>query len=72
MSDLDPLTIFIIIVFSAIGLGYYSYGKKQSFYFLICGIGLMVYPYFFNGMSLITSIGILLVVLPFLLTKFFD
>jgi hypothetical protein len=35
------------VLFSSIGLGYFIYGKRQGAPIpLVCGIGLMVFPYF--------------------------
>ena len=35
------------MIFGAIGLGYFIYGKRQAALLpLLCGIGLMVVPYF--------------------------
>jgi hypothetical protein len=71
MSDMDPVTLTLTIAFSIIGLGYFSYGRKNDIYFMLCGIGLVVYPYFISqtGAQLLT--GVVLVVLPFILTRLF-
>jgi hypothetical protein len=35
------------LVFGSIGLGFFLYGKKQrSVVPLVCGLALMIYPYF--------------------------
>ena len=54
----DPSTLFLIIVFSAIGLAAFRRGKRQSnILCLMLGIALMVYPYFVEGLALNTLIG---------------
>ncbi len=68
MLDLDPTMIFFSIVFGIVGMGYWSYGKKQNQNFLIAGIVLMVYPYFVNTLWLLISIGLAVTAAPFLLT----
>ena len=77
LGILDDLTggytktsITAIVIFSIIGLGYFTYGKKsQQFLMLICGIALMVYSYFVNGILYIVLIGVGLSALPFILSR---
>jgi hypothetical protein len=74
---LDDLTggytktgIIAMLIFSVIGLGYFAYGKKsQQLLMLICGIALMVYSYFVDGIVYIILIGVGLIVLPFILGR---
>jgi hypothetical protein len=57
-----------MIIFSIIGLGYFTYGKKsQQLLMLICGIALMGYSYFVDGIGYIILIGVGLIALPFIL-----
>ena len=54
------------IVFSSIGFGFFLYGKKQNnFIVLLCGILLMVYPYFIMNTYLLVLIGIILMAVPY-------
>jgi hypothetical protein len=54
------------ILFGAIGLGLAIYGKQQRAAApLLCGIGLMVYPYFVPNVIALVAIGVVLSVLPF-------
>ena len=63
-------SIIAIVIFSIIGLGYFTYGKKsQQFLILFCGIALMVYSYFVNGIVYIVLIGVGLSALPFILGR---
>lgn len=56
------------LLFSSIGFGYFIYGRKQkSVVALLCGIGLMVYPYFVTGTAALLGIGGLLMAVPFFL-----
>ena len=60
-------SIIAMIIFSIIGLGYFTYGKKsQQLIMLICGIALMGYSYFVDGTGYIIVIGVGLSVLPFI------
>ena len=77
LGILDDLTgnstktsIIAMVLFSVIGLGYFAYGKKsQRLLMLICGIALMVYSYFVNGIVYIVLIGVGLSALPFILGR---
>jgi hypothetical protein len=56
------------LLFSSIGLGFFIYGKKQRAVVpLVCGIALMVYPYFVSNVMLLVGIGALLMVIPYFL-----
>ena len=60
-------SIIAMVIFSVIGLGYFTYGKKsQQLFMLICGIALMGYSYFVDVTGYIILIGIGLSVLPFI------
>ncbi len=62
----DPLTLFLGVLFGAIGTGFFIYGKKQqAFVPLLCGVGLMVLPYFIANIFLLILAGIVLTVLPY-------
>ena len=65
------MDLFAALLVSSIGLGYFIYGKKiADFHFLLAGIALMIYPYFFTGMLLIV-IGIILLAAPFVIKRYF-
>ena len=54
------------LLFSSIGLGFFVYGKKQKAAVpLLCGLGLMIYPYFVSNTILLVAIGAALIVLPY-------
>lgn len=56
------------VLFSAIGLGYFVYGKRQKAIVpLVCGIALMVYPYFISSTALLVGIGALLTAAPYVI-----
>ena len=53
------------VFFSSIGLGYFWYGKKQKVIVpWICGLVLMIFPYFIESTGILTGIGILLSIAP--------
>lgn len=59
-------TILLLgVIFSSIGLGYFMYGKKQkNVVVLVCGLILMVYPYFIENIFLLVILGMVLILLP--------
>ena len=55
-----------IILFSAIGLGFFTYGKKQrAIVPLLSGMALMIYPYFVANIYALVGIGVGLSALPY-------
>jgi hypothetical protein len=53
------------LLFSCIGLGYFIFGKKQAnVVFLVCGLLLMVFPYFVANTWLMVGIGAALAAAP--------
>jgi hypothetical protein len=56
------------LLFGSIGLGYFIYGKKQrSVVPLICGLALMVFPYFVTNLVLLVGLGVVLCAIPYFL-----
>lgn len=54
------------VLFGSIGLGYFMYGKKQrAIVPLVCGLVLMVYPYFVANTLALVAIGLVVSVLPY-------
>jgi len=58
--------LFWGLIFGSVGLGYFIYGKKQKAVVpLVCGLLLMIFPYFVSNTILLVSIGIALIALPY-------
>jgi len=56
------------VLFSSIGLGYFLYGRKQSMTVpSVCGLILIIFPYFVENLFLLGGIGLVLAVLPYFL-----
>jgi hypothetical protein len=54
------------VVFGAIGLGYFVYGKKQRAAVpFLCGFALMVLPYFIANAWLLVGAGIAVAAVPY-------
>ncbi len=64
--SLDPLNLFLGLIFSSIGLAYFIYGKKQQMFVpLLVGIALMGYTFFVSDWIAIVAIGVVLSALPY-------
>ena len=62
----SPATLLWSMLFGAIGVGYFIYGKKQSMIVpLVCGIALIAYPWFVSGAWLTLVIGLVLMAVPY-------
>ena len=54
------------MLFGSIGLGFLIYGKKQrAIVPLLCGVALIIYPYFISNVILLVAIGIVLMAIPY-------
>ena len=54
------------LLFGSLGAGYFVYGKKQGAVVpLICGIALIVFPYFVTNTILLVLIGLALAAVPY-------
>jgi len=54
------------LLFGSIGLGFFIYGKKQKTPVpLICGIGLMILPYFISNVLLLIISGVAIMALAY-------
>ena len=59
-------TLIMGVIFGAIGLGFFIYGKKQKAIIpLFCGIVLMILPYFIPNMYILILSGIIMVAIPY-------
>lgn len=55
------------LLFGSIGVGLCIYGKRQGAVIpLLCGIGLVVYPYFVPNVYALIAIGIALCAIPYI------
>jgi hypothetical protein len=65
---MDTSTIIWGVLFGAIGLGFFVYGKKQKAVVpLACGLGLMLFPYFISNVIILVIAGIVMIALPFVI-----
>ncbi len=65
--DWSPWALAWSILFSVVGLIYFRWGKRESELLpLLCGVLLLVYPYFVNSALAMALIGFVLTVVPLL------
>lgn len=58
------------LLFGSIGVGFALYGKQQRAPVpLLCGIALMIYPYFVPSPIAVVGIGLVLMAIPYFLRR---
>jgi hypothetical protein len=63
---LDTSSLLWGLLFGSIGLGFLIYGRKQRAVVpLVCGLALMIFPYFVSNTILLITIGVVLIALPY-------
>ena len=63
---MDTSILFLGVFFGAIGLGFFTYGKKQKKIIPLCaGLGLFVCPYFVSNIYMLVLVGLVLSLLPY-------
>jgi hypothetical protein len=56
------------LLFSSMGMGFFLYGRKQRAVVpLVCGLVLMVYPYFIANVIVLVVVGVALTAVPYFL-----
>jgi len=59
------MSLFVSLLFGAVGGVYLAYARRvHEADFLVCGVVLMVYPYFFSSVILIVIVGLIIAVIP--------
>lgn len=54
------------LLFGSMGLGFFVYGKRQKAIVpLVCGLALMIFPYFVSDTIPLVGIGIMLMAVPY-------
>jgi hypothetical protein len=63
---MELATLLWGMVFGSIGFGFFLYGKNQrSVVPMLCGVALMVFPYFFSNPWAIVAVGVALMAVPY-------
>ena len=54
------------LLFGSMGLGFFVYGKKQKAVVpMVCGLALMIFPYFISNTIALIAIGTMLIAVPY-------
>jgi len=62
----NEASLFWGLLFGSIGLGFFVYGKKQRAVVpLVCGLVLMIFPYFVSNTILLVVVGAVLIAIPY-------
>lgn len=60
---------FFIIFLSVVGMGFFSIGKNTGdVFFILSGLIMMVYPYFVTTTWILITIGLILTIVPIVMT----
>ncbi|WP_026469914.1 hypothetical protein [Alkanindiges illinoisensis] len=63
---METSQLLLGVLFSSIGLGYFIYGKKQKTIVpFLCGLILMIFPYFVENTGLLILIGAVISAVPY-------
>ena len=70
MMNLDPTALCLSFLFGAIGMGFFTYGKKQQEWLhLWVGVALMGLPYFITNALAMTLVCVAVAAVPFVVTR---
>ena len=59
-------SLFWSVIFGSIGVGFFIYGKKQQAIVpLLCGLLLILFPYFVSSTLALVGIGVTLIAIPY-------
>jgi ABC-type uncharacterized transport system permease subunit len=59
------MSLFVGLLFGAVGGVYLAYARRvHEVDFLVCGVALILYPYFFSNVLLIVIIGAVIAMIP--------
>jgi len=63
---MNASTLLWGLLFSSVGFGLFLYGRKQRAVVpLVCGIAMMIFPYFIPNPFALVAIGVTLAAIPY-------
>lgn len=63
---MDTSSLLWGLLFGSIGLGFFVYGRRQQAVVpLVCGVALMIFPYFVSNTMLLVILGLALIAIPY-------
>jgi hypothetical protein len=67
---MDPNYLMLSLLFGVIGVAMFWYGKKANrLPHVAAGIALMAFPYFITNVILLTSVGVIISIAPFVMPQ---
>lgn len=64
---MTPGTLLLAVIFGSLGFGYLVYGRRQRAVVpIVCGLLLLIVPYFIGHALTLLAIGCALALLPFI------
>ena len=65
---MNSTALFLGVLWGSIGFGYFLYGKKQQKMIpLLCGLTLIIFPYFIDSSIALCLIGLIIAIVPYFL-----
>jgi len=65
-TPMDTSSLLWGLLFGSIGLGFFVYGRRQKTVVpLLCGVALMIFPYFVSNTMLLVILGLALIAIPY-------
>jgi hypothetical protein len=65
---MDMNSLMFSLLFSSIGMGFMMYGKKMAAFIPMgAGLALMIVPYLITNLIILSVVGLILIVAPFLI-----
>ena len=66
LGALDTSYLLWGVLFGSIGLGFFAYGRRQKRGVpLVCGLTLIIFPYFVSNTALLVTLGVALIAIPY-------
>jgi hypothetical protein len=63
---MDTSSLLWGLLFGSIGLGFFVYSRRQKTVVpLVCGVALMIFPYFVSNTMLLVILGVALIAIPY-------
>ena len=63
---MDTSSLLWGLLFGSIGLAFFVYGRRQKMVVpLVCGVALMIFPYFVSNTMLLVILGLALMAIPY-------
>ena len=70
---MDTTTLYLGLFFSAVGMGYFVYGKNQGKVIaLLAGIALMISPFFSTSPLVLSLVCLILMAVPVIAARRWD